>query len=187
MTKQIKIHSRDINYTLKTSKKAKKLRLAVYCDGSFVVTKPMGLNDRVVEKYIMEKSNWVLAKIDHFKKFGVDINKNDKQKYLTYKNKTLEFVQERIQHFNSTYQFKYNKINIKNQKTRWGSCSKKRNLNFNYKILFLPKHAADYIIVHELCHLKEFNHSTKFWNLVATLVPNHKEIRKEIRNKGLYF
>lgn len=187
MTKQIKLHNKQVNYTLKISRRAKRMRLAVYCDGSFVVTRPMGLTDNIVERFITEKSNWILSKLEYFKQFGVDIFKNDQQKYLINKDKTLEFVLERIGYFNKIYQLKFNKINIKNQKTRWGSCSKKGNLNFNYKILLLPQHISDYIIVHELCHLKEFNHSYKFWNLVSKAIPSYLDIKKELKHKGLRF
>jgi predicted metal-dependent hydrolase len=90
-------------------------------------------------------------------------------------------MEQRIEYYNQYYGFKYNKINIKNQKTRWGSCSKKGNLNFNYKILFLSAETRDYIVVHELCHLKEFNHSKKFWNLVAETIPNYLQIRKNLK------
>ena len=102
--------------------------------------------------------------------------------YLKYKERAISLIQERVSYFNKIYDFKYNKINIKSQKTRWGSCSKKGNLNFNYKIALLPQYLADYIIVHELCHLVEFNHSRKFWNSVQKLVPNYPEIRRELKS-----
>ncbi|MDE1924740.1 MAG: M48 family metallopeptidase [Patescibacteria group bacterium] len=73
------------------------------------------------------------------------------------------------------------KIFIKNLKTRWGSASKNGNLNFHYKILFLPPHLASYLVVHEVCHLKEFNHSKEFWALVASELPDYKKLRKELR------
>ena len=82
--------------------------------------------------------------------------------YLKYKNQATNLVKERIEYFNTFYNYKWGKIVVRNQKTRWGSCSKKGNLNFNYKIVLLSPEAADYIIVHELCHLKEFNHSERF-------------------------
>lgn len=105
--------------------------------------------------------------------------------YLKYKEKSRIFIYERIDYYNQIYNFKINRISVRNQRTRWGSCSEKGNLNFNYRILLLPQYLADYIIVHELCHLKEMNHSFKFWNLVAQTFPNHLEIRKEIRNKRI--
>jgi len=106
---------------------------------------------------------------------------------LKYKQKAQALVEQKVKQFNNIYKFKFNKINIKNQKTRWGSCSRKGNLNFNYKIVLLPDKMADYIIAHELCHLKEFNHSQKFWNLVAAAIPNYLDIRTELRGGGLKF
>jgi predicted metal-dependent hydrolase len=101
--------------------------------------------------------------------------------YKRHKEDARILVHQKIRELNMHYGFPIRKIAIRNTKSRWGSCSKQGNLNFNYKILFLPPHIADYIIVHELCHLKEFNHSVNFWNLVAELVPNHKAIRKELK------
>ena len=109
------------------------------------------------------------------------IKVNRRREYLKYKNRARGLAQKRLVYFNQFYGFKYHRIFIKKQKTRWGSCSKKGNLNFNYKIALLPPKLADYIIVHELCHLKEFNHSKEFWNLVAENFPDYKKIRKEIR------
>ncbi|MCR4313690.1 MAG: M48 family metallopeptidase [Candidatus Uhrbacteria bacterium] len=91
------------------------------------------------------------------------------------------FVHSRLEVFNEHYRFEYHRVAIRNQRTRWGSCSKKGNLNFNYRIARLPIHLADYVIVHELCHLGEFNHSPQFWNLVARAIPDHRERRKELR------
>ncbi|MCU0660293.1 MAG: M48 family metallopeptidase [Candidatus Pacebacteria bacterium] len=89
--------------------------------------------------------------------------------------------------FNKVYKFKFNKVSIKNQKTRWGSCSKRGNLNFNYKIALLPEKLAEYVVVHELCHLGQFNHSQKFWNLVAKTMPDYLDIKEELKRSGLRF
>ena len=89
----------------------------------------------------------------------------------------------RLSHFNQYYGFSYSRVFIRNQKTRWGACSAKGNLGFNYRIAFLPPELADYVIVHELCHLGQFNHSRAFWELVEQQIPNHKELRHELRTK----
>lgn len=102
--------------------------------------------------------------------------------YIREKQKAFNIAKERLEHFNKFYNYKWSKIVIRNQKTRWGSCSKKGNLNFNYKIVLLPPETVDYIIVHELCHLREFNHSQNFWALVAQTIPNYKIIKQKLKN-----
>jgi len=182
MRKRIKIHKRKVEYTLKVSKRARRMRLAIYCDGNFVVTAPQGLDLNVVEGFITSKSRWIINKLNYFKAFQNTIfAKTNKADFLKCKQQAQLSIENRIRYFNKSCRFRFNKINIKNQKTRWGSCSKKRNLNFNYKIALLPQRIANYIIVHELCHLAEFNHSRKFWNLVEKLVPNYSAIRKELK------
>jgi predicted metal-dependent hydrolase len=90
-------------------------------------------------------------------------------------------VENRLSFFNKIYKFKINRVAIKNTTTRWGSCSSKKNLNFNYKIIYLRSDLANYLIVHELCHLSELNHSKKFWALVSQTIPNYAKINKELK------
>lgn len=106
-----------------------------------------------------------------------------KRRRFTIKRRELarKFVLHKVNYFNSFYGFKINRIAIKNTKTRWGSCSSKGNLNFNYKIIFLKPEMADYLIVHELCHLGEFNHSKRFWHLVSKTIPNYAKLTKELK------
>jgi predicted metal-dependent hydrolase len=177
-----------ISYKIRKSKRAKRMRLAVYCDGSVIVTSPLGIHQSIVEKFISEKTQWVLDKILFFKSIdNKAIRTFSNKDYLENKEKALAFVQERITHYNNFYRFPINNICVKNQKTRWGSCSRKKNLNLNYKIIFLPTKLQDYIIVHEICHLKEFNHSKNFWALVQKALPNYSDIRKILRNHELLY
>jgi len=97
------------------------------------------------------------------------------------------FVESKISYFNKFYNFNINRVAIKNQKTRWGSCSSKGNLNFNYKVMYLKQELADYLIVHELCHLKELNHSKRFWALVYKTIPNYDKINKELKKTPIRF
>jgi predicted metal-dependent hydrolase len=77
-----------------------------------------------------------------------------------------------------------NKIFIKDQKTRWGSCSSKGNINYNYRIIMTPLEVIDYLVVHELCHMVHLNHSKEFWNLVGSIIPNYKDIAAWLKANG---
>ena len=101
--------------------------------------------------------------------------------YVAHKEAARSLVLARLAHFSQYYEVTWNRVAIRNQKRCWGSCSAKKNLNFNYKILFLPAHLADYIIVHELCHLVEMNHGQKFWDLVAEQMPEYVAHVRELR------
>lgn len=110
---------------------------------------------------------------------------SSKNEYLRYKTEALVIIQARITYFNTMYNFSFNKVTIRNQTSRWGSCSLAKNLNFNYRLAFLPPTLQDYIIVHELCHLQELNHSPKFWALVNITLPEYKALRKTLKNYSL--
>lgn len=105
--------------------------------------------------------------------------------FLKYRADALQVVQVHLARFNELYNFQYQRVTIRNQRSRWGSCSRRGNLSFNYKIALLPSRIAEYIVVHELCHLKELNHSPRFWNLVALAIPDYKAIKKELRSHDL--
>jgi len=101
--------------------------------------------------------------------------------YVIHKESAREVIHERLLHWNQFYNFEYNRVAIRNQRRCWGSCTSLKNLNFSYKLLFLPPHLIDYIVVHELCHLQELNHGQNFWSLVAQQVPDYKTHIVELR------
>ena len=101
--------------------------------------------------------------------------------YLEKKELTRALVTDRLFHFNQHYQLQWRRVAVRNQRSRWGSCSSLKNLNFNYKILFLPPHLQDYIVVHEMCHLVELNHGKQFWKLVEQVIPHYLQCVHELR------
>ncbi|MGB7958015.1 MAG: M48 family metallopeptidase [Minisyncoccia bacterium] len=188
MQKEITLRDKKIVYTFRKNRRTRRLRLAVSCDGSIVLTAPASLREGVAERFIFEKAEWLLSKLHIFSQFTANpISRYTKADYLRYKEEAAIFIAGKVRQLNAVYGYRYGKINIKNQKTRWGSCSRGGNLNFNYKILFLPEKMQDYIIAHEICHLKEFNHSKSFWSLVARVVPDHATVRKELKRSGMNF
>ncbi len=178
----------NIPYTLKRYRRSKHMRIIIHQDGRVVVTSPMRVSKTEIERFVSDKQDWIQQHLKGFvtseEQKPVDI-KLIKADYLKNKGKALALMKSRVEFFNKVYNYPYNKIFIKNQKTCWGSCSSKGNLNFNYKILFLTKEQQDYIVVHELCHLAELNHSPKFWALVAKTIPDYKNIKKELNKTGI--
>ncbi len=109
------------------------------------------------------------------------LRRRNRKHYLQLKEDARALMHARVGYFNAFYGHAVGKVFIKNTKSRWASCSQKGNLNFNYKLVLLPPALADYVVVHELCHLKEFNHGPAFWALVAKCVPNYRECRRALR------
>ncbi|MCF7794913.1 M48 family metallopeptidase [Patescibacteria group bacterium] len=172
---------KPIKYKIKKSYKAKHIRLALYPDKSIIVTKPFLCSQRTVEKFIISKKDWIQKKLQYFDTLPKK-RKFSREHYLKNKELTRKIVESKVDKYSKELGVKYKKISIRNQKTRWGSCSKEANLNFNYKIILLAEHLQDYIIIHELCHLKELNHSKRFWDLVASICPDYKKHRRELKN-----
>lgn len=170
-------------YTLRKSKRTKHLRLRIYGDGRVVMTAPWWLSGRIIEKFFLDKSDWVREKLDFINSNRPKASKFTRQDYLARKDEALILVKERIVHYNTIYGFPVNKISIRNQKTRWGSCSSKKNISINYKIVYLPRAMQDYLIVHELCHLRELNHSPRFWALIGETIPDYRAIQRALRRE----
>jgi predicted metal-dependent hydrolase len=133
------------------------------------------------DKMFGKNINWIVR----IRRRIIRPHRGSAKAYKENKDLARKIAMERLEYFNQFYQYKIGKVFIRNQKSRWGSCSSKGNLNFNYKIALLAPELLDYIIVHELCHLGEMNHSKNFWALVAKTVPDFKERKKKIRLFGV--
>ncbi len=103
---------------------------------------------------------------------------------LWYVEQFKRVIEIRISYFSKIMGLNPGKITVREQKTRWGSCSSKGNLNFNWKLIMAPLEVLDYVVIHELCHMKEMNHSDRFWALVKELCPKYKQYRKWLKDNG---
>ncbi len=177
--------SKNLHYDLKISDRARHMRLAIYPEGKLVITVPRLFDQKILNDFLIAKSSWIQKKIDYFSKrqsITPTISKAvSRKEYLKYKLPARILIEQRLNYFNQFYNLKWGRISIRNTKTRWGSCSKKGNLNFSYKLALMPAELSDYVIVHELCHLAEFNHSVNFWNLVSQAIPDFKLCRKQLK------
>ena len=186
MENTLEISGNTIQYTLAMSKRARRIRISVSRDGGVRLTVPQRAPRQLAEEFLRDRAEWINDQIKNFAKLPPrKIPVVPPHSYRTHRKKALAWAQERVEHFNQIYKFPYNQISIRNQSSRWGSCSSKKNLSFNYRLILLPPHLADYVIVHELCHLQELNHSRAFWQLVSRVFPDHREIRREFRKYTL--
>lgn len=171
-----------VQYQIRRYKRSKHLRISIGRGGSVTVTGPKRLALRHFHKFVQQKQEWILQQVASVVA-GKDPNltRTDRAHFEQYRDAALTLAEQKVAEWNTYYNFDYGHVRVKQLKSRWGSCSSKRNLNFSYRILFLPEHLQDYLVVHELCHLQEMNHSADFWQLVGRAVPGYKQLRKELR------
>jgi hypothetical protein len=174
MKKTIKLNNLDLNLKIISRARSNKISFSIKSKNTIVLNKPKYIPEILTIYYLKQHSDLIIRKINSIKEIKID-------SYLDSKERARTLIHQRLKHFNRIYNLKYNQLRIKNQSSLWGSCSKAANLNFNYRLLFLKEELRDYVIVHELCHLKELNHSLKFWQLVSIAMPNYKILRSELK------
>lgn len=130
---------------------------------------------------LVSMQSWTTIKKRLLKRV-VKKSKPKNSSYLLHKEEARKIIKERLEYYNQFYNLTYNRVSIKDQRRCWGSCSSKGNLNFSYKLLFLPDCLRDYVVLHELCHLKVLNHSAEFWNVVALHMPDCLDRARQLRS-----
>lgn len=175
------------SYILRRSRRAKRLSIAVRCD-AVTITAPIRTSDFLIQSFLTRHAAWIektRAKIQKRKTAWRMPEGVTNDSFSACKKQARAFILERLEHYAYLYGLSYCRVTVKNMRSRWGSCSRRKNLNFHYRLLFLPVRLADYVIVHELCHLKHLNHSKRFWDLVRCAVPDHTTLRRELGRYGL--
>lgn len=165
----------------------KTIAIEIKPDATVIVRVPFFIKDAEIYKFVKEKEHWIT---EHLKKIEEQKQKEEKVPKLTtaeveeLADRALKVVPEKVRYYSKKMKVRYGKITIRNQKTRWGSCSAKGNLNFNCLLMLVPDEVIDYVVVHELCHLIEMNHSRAFWEQVECVMPDYKEHRKWLKEHG---
>lgn len=161
------------------------MRVLILPDGTVRLTRPKWMPKILAEKLAKGKELWIRTRLTDLAGMNRSLSGLGRGHYLANKEMARECIERKAGYWSRFYGWDYGRISIRNQKTRWGSCSRKGNLNFNYKLAFLPDKLGDYIVVHELCHLREMNHSQKFWTLVARAVPDYRNVRKKLKGYAI--
>lgn len=171
---------KSFDYSIHYHKRNRVMRLEIDVDKKLRVIVPFGISFSDIERFLKSKKNWIERTLRRYGDYIIIPARGDREEYLKYKEVARDILTKKIIHWNTVYDFSYNAVHIKNLRTRWGSCSGRKNLNFNYKTIFLDDELSDYIVVHELCHLQEMNHSKAFWSLVGVALPEYSLHKKRL-------
>lgn len=167
----------------------KTISIHINPDATVTVRAPRRASNREIEKFLKEKEAWInkhikiIEKLREQAKSDENLNLTDERirELADEADKDIPF---RVEKYAEIIGVTYGRITIRNQKTRWGSCSQKGNLNFNCLLMLAPEEIRDYVVIHELCHRKEMNHSAKFWEEVKKVCPKYKEYERWLKNEG---
>lgn len=168
--------------------------IEVSYDRGVIIRTPLRMSERELAKILSERREWIVShylklqqKKAQYRQAEQDspyTEQQRKQIELCYREAAKEYIPKRVAYFVQFTGGKYERITIREQKTRWGSCSGRGTLSFNWKLMLAPPAVLDYVVVHELCHLTHMNHSREFWQAVENILPDYKERRKWLKEHG---
>ena len=155
-----------------------------------LIRAPRRMKLSYVERFIKEKEQWITEKyqaalVEKSRPKPIEIPEYVTNQWL--RTEGAARFQQKAAFWAARMNVTYGRITIRDQKTRWGSCSSRGNLNFNWRLLLMPEAVMDYVIVHELAHRREMNHSAAFWQIVETYLPDYRERRQWLKENGIRY
>ena len=165
----------------------KTISIQITKDAQIIVRAPRSMSKAEIQSFVESKSEWIEK---HRKEVEQRLATRNTQEAISSEQvkelaeQAVEYIPTRVAYYAEIIGVTYGRITIRNQRTRWGSCSGKGNLNFNCLLMLMPKEIIDYVIVHELCHRKEMNHSIAFWKEVEKVLPDYRECRMWLKDNG---
>ena len=179
----------ELTYQIVRSER-KTLSVSIRPDCTITVRAPRSVSDSQIRRFLIEKQHWLITKYLEAKQKQETIPCSDltdtQRAALTrrYIDAAKEYFPKRVAYFHQFTGGTYSRITIRDQKTRWGSCSSKGTLSFNWRLMLAPPAILDYVVVHELCHLRHMDHSPAFWQAVGEVFPDYASARKWLRKHG---
>ncbi len=176
----------SIEYELLRSRR-RTLAIEVLSDGSVLVRSPKGLDPKVIEEFVKGKESWIekqKARMAAYRDDAVESPVITAQEIRRLKEEAKVYFPEKTAYFAGKMKVSYGRISIKCQKSLWGSCSAKGNLNFNCLLMLLGDELREYVIVHELAHRIHMDHSASFWRCVENVIPDYRARRLRLKKEG---
>lgn len=161
----------------------KTVALYVRPDGRIEVRAPLRASKTYIDGFVKSKQDWIGKNTARLiqRKSARKVIKLTADEEIQYRKKAKEYFTLKCIYFAALMGVRHGMVKINGAKTRWGSCNRKGDINFTYRLLFAPEDVIDYVVVHELAHTKEMNHSNNFWSVVAQTMPDYQERRKRLR------
>ena len=166
------------------------IAVEIRSDASVLVRAPQSMTDREIRRFLEKHREWIEKHKEAAEKRGEEMKRIEKltdAQLRQLAEKAKEEIPVRVRYYARIMGVTYGRVTIRKQKTRWGSCSSKGNLNFNCLLMLMPEEILDYVVVHELAHRKELNHSGKFWKIVESVLPDYQKRRKWLKENGGYY
>ncbi len=188
MSYVLTVNEMTIPYEIIRSKR-KSYGISVAPGGKVTVRMPLRGSERFAVSMVEEKRDWIVKNYLKMQAVSPKPSQKEKTPYerrleAPYRQAAKEYIPKRVAYYAQLLDVTYATISIRDQKTRWGSCSSKGNLSFSWRLILAPPKVLDYVVVHELCHRKEMNHSPRFWALVESMIPDYKTHRKWLKENG---
>lgn len=153
-------------------------------DGRVILRAPKKLKDKEAEKIIESHKEWILSKLNLQTNQKSSHNELTREQIAIMRNEAKKYFKEKIEYYSKIMNLNYGRITITGAKTRFGSCSSKGNICFSYRLMLYPEQAREYVVVHELAHLLEMNHSKRFYGIIERYMPDYKDRKKQLKNGG---
>lgn len=182
-TSHIVIEDRTIPVVLERSNR-KTLSIGIREDGTLLIKAPYQMQQKVIDRFVAQKRFWIYKQVQR-----MENNRRNQVVYTKEQEKELrqqarKRLTERTDYYKTILGVDYKRIRIADQKTRWGSCSSTGTISYNWHLVLLPDAILDYVVVHELCHLRQMNHSKDFWKMVEGILPDYQSRRKWLKENG---
>lgn len=162
----------------------KTLAITITQEGTLLVKAPLEMPDREIVRFLKQKQYWIYKQTKHVLEDTQRRIVRSEEEIRRLKQQARRVLTEKTDYYKSLLGVDYQRIRIGSQRTRWGSCSSKGTLSYNWHLVLMPERIMDYVVVHELCHLLEMNHSERFWKRVGELLPDYENRRKWLKENG---